>query len=176
MKVFLLSILVTSVMSTKLIFDFNNKSSLKSWTIVNDVVMGGRSSSTIALSKNGHGVFKGNVSLENYGGFASVRHNFKPKAINGASKVVLRVKGDGKNYQFRIKHKANDYHSYVATFKTNGDWQEISIPLSSMYPSFRGRRLNKPNFKYSSLQEIAFLIANKKQEGFRLIIDKIELK
>ena len=45
-----------------------------------------------------------------------------------------------------------------------------------MYPSFRGRKLNKSNFSESEIQEIAFLIGNKKEENFKLLIDKIELK
>ena len=44
-----------------------------------------------------------------------------------------------------------------------------------MYPSFRGRKLNKENFNKTSIEEIGFLIGNKKQEKFNLEIDKIEL-
>ena len=59
------------------IFDFNSKSNINSWQIVNDVVMGGKSSSTITINKEGHGQFSGTVSTENNGGFSSVRHIFK---------------------------------------------------------------------------------------------------
>ena len=45
-----------------------------------------------------------------------------------------------------------------------------------MYPVFRGRGLNQPNFSGKYLQEIGFLIGNKRAEKFNLIIDKIELK
>ena len=45
-----------------------------------------------------------------------------------------------------------------------------------MYPSFRGRKLNQANFSNDYIEEIAFLIANKRQENFKLLIDKIELK
>jgi hypothetical protein len=43
-----------------------------------------------------------------------------------------------------------------------------------MYPSFRGRKLNQPNFSKDSIEEI-LLIGNKKKEEFKLLIDKIEL-
>ena len=36
-----------------------------------------------------------------------------------------------------------------------------------MYPSFRGRKLNKSNYSESEIQEIAFLIGNKKEENFK---------
>ena len=44
-----------------------------------------------------------------------------------------------------------------------------------MYPSFRGRRLNTPNFSHDFIEQIVFLIGNKKKEDFKLIIDTIEL-
>ena len=43
------------------------------WWVINDTVMGGRSSSSWQLSEHDIGVFQGSVSLENNGGFASVR-------------------------------------------------------------------------------------------------------
>ncbi|MFT7377466.1 MAG: NADH dehydrogenase [ubiquinone] 1 alpha subcomplex assembly factor 1, partial [Sphingobacteriales bacterium] len=58
----------------------------------------------------------------------------------------------------------------------NGDWQEIQITLKNMYPSFRGRKLDKPSFSEDYIEEIVFLIGNKIEESFQLQIDKIELK
>ena len=57
--------LLTSSMSSVIIFDFNQKADLKNWYIVDDDVMGGKSSSTIQLNAEGHGVFEGEISLEN---------------------------------------------------------------------------------------------------------------
>ena len=45
-----------------------------------------------------------------------------------------------------------------------------------MSPSFRGRKLEEPNFFHKSIEEVTFLIANKKNEEFMLLIDKIELR
>ena len=163
-------------MASNVIFDFNQKSDLKNWVIVDDVVMGGKSSGSFGLSPQGHGVFKGFISLDNNGGFSSVRYKFERKLLKKFTKIVLRIKGDGKKYQFRIKSNSGDYYSYVSTFSTNRDWQEIRIPLQDMYPSFRGRKLDKPNFSEDYIEEIAFLIGNKNEERFQLLIDKIELK
>jgi len=76
----------------------------------------------------------------------------------------------------RIKHKSLDSYSYIASFDTTGDWQEIEVKLSEMYPSFRGRRLTYPNFDKEYFEEIVFLIGNKKNEDFRLLLDSIELE
>ena len=64
------------------IYDFNKDSNLKKWNVVDDVVMGGRSSSTVSLNADGFGVFSGDVSLANNGGFSSVRHEFQKIKVN----------------------------------------------------------------------------------------------
>ncbi len=176
MKHLFFMIILFSSISTPVIFNFNKKSDIKNWTIVNDVVMGGQSSSSFKLNTDGHAVFEGDVSLENNGGFSSVRYRFEKKQVKEYTKVIIKLKGDGKNYQFRIKSNSDDYYSYITPFSTSGEWQEIEIPLKEMYPSFRGRKLKQPNFSNDKIEEIRFLIGNKKQEKFKLLLDKIELK
>lgn len=163
-------------METILIFDFNKESNLKKWTVINDAVMGGKSEGEFYLNSDGNGVFEGDVSLENNGGFSSVKYKFSKMDIKNATKINIVLKGDGKSYQFRLKAKSKDRHSFVSKFSTNGEWQKIEIPLKDMYPSFRGRKLDIPNFSESYIEEIAFLIGNKSAEHFKLIIDKIEFK
>ena len=128
------------------------------------------------LTPNGYSAFTGTISLEYNGGFSMVKHNFKATSVKGFTKIVLRVKGDKKQYQFRVKENARDYYSYIMPFSTNGEWQEIHLLLKDLYPSFKGRTLDMPNFSKSNIEEIAILIGNKKQEDFRLLIGKIELR
>lgn len=163
-------------MLTTTLYDFNNASDASAWRVVDDVVMGGRSTGSFNVSSDGHGVFSGYVSLENNGGFSSVRHRSEPIAVRDASMVRLRVKGDGKEYQFRLKARSSDYYSYVGKFKTSGEWETITIKLNTMYPSFRGRTLDFANFDRETIEEMAFLIANKREESFTLLIDTIELR
>lgn len=159
-----------------ILYNFSTESNTNDWYIVDDVVMGGRSSGIFKINDDGHGMFFGKVSLENNGGFSSVRHRFKIKDVSQYSKIILRIKGDGKTYQFRVKKKSEDYASYLYEFDTSEDWMTIEIPFSQMYPSFRGRRLQQPNFEGDYISEIAFLIGNKKPQDFKLLIDLIELK
>ncbi|MBT8186700.1 MAG: CIA30 family protein [Croceitalea sp.] len=163
-------------MKTLVLFDFTPNSDLGNWQVVDDGVMGGRSKSELLIGKEGHGVFKGAVSLENNGGFSSVRLNMDKTAIGETKNVVLRIMGDGKKYQFRIKANSNDFYNYVAYFETSGAWETLTIPLASFYPNFRGRALDAPNFDKAFLQEIGILIGNKKAEQFRLEIDFIKLE
>ena len=170
----ILSILL--LMANTMIIDFNKNTKLNNWKIVDDVVMGGRSSGHFELNEEGHAVFYGNISLENNGGFSSVRYQPERIALNKASTIQIRLKGDAKKYQLRIKANASDYYSYVRSFSTSGDWETIEVDLKDMYPTFRGRKLDQPNFSNDHIEEIGILIGNKKEQKFKLIIDKIELK
>ncbi|WP_026718498.1 CIA30 family protein [Flavobacterium antarcticum] len=163
-------------MSTITIYDFDKSASANDWRIVDDVVMGGRSNGRFSIDSDGHGIFEGKISLENNGGFSSVRYQFEKVAVTENSAVLITLKGDGKDYQFRIKDKSSTSYSYITTFKTSGEWQTIEIKLSDLYPSFRGRKLDLPNFESDFFEEIVFLIGNKREENFKLVLDKIELK
>ena len=166
---------LSSPADTTVLFNFQSGCDMNAWYIVNDGVMGGLSEGALQLNSEGHGSFTGQVRLENYGGFTSIRcATGKIETPEGAV-LRMRVKGDGKNYQFRVKHKARDYQSYITTFSTSGEWETIEIPLSKLYPSFRGRVLDMPNFNHSHLTEFTYLIANKKAETFELLIDSVEL-
>jgi len=169
-------ILSLPFIGSQLIYDFNISSDVREWSIVDDVVMGGKSNGNFEISSDGHGVFSGFVNTENNGGFSSIRYQFDEIKSTANSKVVLTIKGDGKEYQFRIKDKIKSYYSFITTFQTSGEWQKIVIPLKDLYPSFRGRTLDLPNYSSESFEEIVFLIGNKKKESFRLIIDKIEIE
>ena len=163
-------------MQTQVIFNFHEAANINNWGIVDDVVMGGKSSGNFKLDSSGNGMFYGAISLENNGGFSSLRYRAEPISTKGFQNIVLRVKGDGKRYQFRVKANLNQSYSYVNYFTTSGQWETITIPLKELFPRFRGRNLNIPNFSADSISELGFLFGNKKAEDFKLIIDKIELQ
>lgn len=162
-------------MQTVTIFKFNKTSNIKNWKTINDGVMGGISSGNLFLNEDGYGVYKGHISLENNGGFSSLKYSFNTLSTKQHRKIILKVKGDGKTYQFRIKHKSSDPHSYISCFDTSKKWQTICFNLSEMHPKFRGRKVNIPNYNKINIEEIAFLIGNKKNENFKLLIDSIIL-
>ncbi len=172
----ILFILLITTMQTATIFEFNKKADISNWSVVDDVVMGGRSSGNFYLDNEGHGIFEGRVSLENNGGFSSVRYDFDKMSTKDFSKVIIKVKGDGKSYQFRVKSKSSDYYSYITSFETSKDWETIELKLSDMVPAFRGRNLDMPNYDKVSIEEVAFLIGNNKAQTFKLEIESIVLK
>lgn len=160
----------------KEIYAFTAQSKVNEWRIVNDDVMGGISESSIACTAAGHGLFSGHVSMENNGGFASIQLNTRIQLAKEQKYIVLRIKGDGKAYEFRMKSEISQYESYVHSFATSGEWQTIKLPISEFYPQFRGRRLNSPNFNFNTIEQVSFLIANKQEEDFKLWIDRIDIE
>ncbi|TLP80263.1 CIA30 family protein [Maribacter sp. ACAM166] len=158
------------------IFDFSKKCNLKHWHIVNDEVMGGISMGLIQINQNGNGVFSGHVSLENNGGFSLLRHDLERIEVEEYSSFEIRLKGDGKKYQFRCKSSDHQRHSYIYTFNSGKNWKTITIPFEKMQPVFRGGSLELPNFKGDFISQIALLIGNNIEEDFSLDIDYIKLK
>jgi hypothetical protein len=51
----------------------------------------------------------------------------------------------------------------------------VRIELANLYPSYRGRKLALPNFNATVIDEVSILIANNKNESFKLLIDTIQL-
>lgn|GEM_PF-3412967 len=58
MKLSILIMTLTTSINPLIIFDFNTESDIQNWTTVDDVVMGGKSSSTFNINPEGFGVLK----------------------------------------------------------------------------------------------------------------------
>ncbi|PWN06895.1 CIA30 family protein [Rhodohalobacter mucosus] len=160
-----------------LITDFSNLAHQK-WQITNDSVMGGRSDSGFQINAEGHAVFLGRVSLENNGGFASVK-NHEPLNLTGYRSIRITLKGDGKRYSFRLQTGTAgqpDRWSYEYRFDTkNGDREIVDLPLNEFRAVFRGRSVpDAPALNASQIMRYGFLISDKQEGPFRLEIEKIE--
>lgn len=159
---------------TKTIVDFGPESD--PWRNVDDSVMGGVSSSRMRVEDNA-AVFEGELSLENNGGFASVRSNLLDQDLEGFEGVRLRVKGDGQKYQLRIR-TGQEFSgpSHQMTFETQkGDWIEVDLPFSNFFAAYRGRQLPEhPPIDAAKIATMGFLIADKQEGSFRLEIDWLQ--
>ena len=158
------------------IVEFDEHAALSGWRIQNDVVMGGHSESRITRTDAGTALFSGTVSLENNGGFASVRYSFPKVSIAGQTTAHVRLRGDGKRYIFQVEAEERARHYYAAAFETTGEWETVVIDLHDMVPMWRGNRLNLPNYSAETLAQLRFMIANEVQESFELEIESIWLE
>jgi len=169
---FLSAALMVQEKPMKVIVNFTDSDGAR-WTVVNDGVMGGRSTSDLELTEEGNGLFSGFVSLENNGGFASVRATFQSMDLSEYEGVTLKVRGDGRRYQLRFRLDGSfDGVAYQAEFDTTpGEWMEIDLPFQAFRPSFRGRipRGAGP-LDPARIRQMGFLIGDKKEGPFELEI------
>ena len=152
------------------IFDFQTATNTAAWQIVNDDVMGGVSRSGFRLT-NGVAVFRGEVSLENNGGFASVRSLPARHDLAGCDAFVIRVRGDGRSYKFSARTaRSFDSAIYQASFTTKkGEWEEHRLPLAQFVPTFRGRVLSgEPPLDPAKVTSVGFMISDKQEGPFQL--------
>jgi peptide-methionine (R)-S-oxide reductase len=160
-----------------LIYDFTLQETSGRWGIVNDTVMGGVSNSEFVLAEEGGvAIFRGTLSLENRGGFASVRTSPQDFQLDGYEGLRLRVRGDGRTYKLRIRtDRSLDGPAYEAEFETaSGEWATVDVPFRSMVPTFRGRVLrNQPELEGARVRQIGLMIADKVPGAFELEVNWI---
>jgi monofunctional biosynthetic peptidoglycan transglycosylase len=156
--------------SAKTLFDFASATNAPTWQVVNDDVMGGVSSSRFSVT-NGVAVFRGEVSLENNGGFASVRSLPARLDLADCDAFVIRVRGDGHLYKFTARtDRTFDSPIYQASFRTKpGEWAELSLPIKDFVPTFRGRVLSgEPPLDPARVTSVGFLVSDKQEGPFKL--------
>ena len=147
------------------------------WQIVNDSVMGGISRSGLERVDEEVVRFQGQLSLENNGGFASVRASGRLPDLNGAKAMMIRVKGDGRTYQLRLRTsngwRAPDYSAEFAT--KAGEWQTHVLPLKNFMAGWRGRAIrNAPVIDPQEIRSVGILLGDKIPGAFTVDIDWIK--
>ena len=161
------------------LFRFESAASVADWSAVDDRVMGGVSRSRMRHDPDGHAVFEGEVSLDNNGGFASVRSRPLDLGAAGATACVIEVRGDGKRYKLNLRiDDAFDGVTYQAVFEPPaGAWSELRLPLSAFRPSFRGRSVpGAPPLHPARVRQIGLMIAERQAGPFALAVRSIRME
>lgn len=144
------------------------------WQIINDGVMGGISRSEVVVHES-RLVFRGQLSLENNGGFASARCHFEQE-FGGVSGFRLHVRGDGRNYQFRLRaDELPEGIAWRASFSTDGSQQLIDLPLAAFEPVIRGRKVEHAGeLNPGDIHLLGLMLADAQAGPFALEIYSIE--
>ena len=168
--------LVARAAGPVVLVDLSDPGSVTAWVTVNDPVMGGRSTSTVAFGDGGM-VFAGDISLENNGGFASARGPFDPdigSRATGATSLRVRALGDGKTYLLKVE--TGQPWSYVQRFSTEaGLRRTYDLPVGDFQPV--GRFLDPvsaPPLDPSAISRVAFYILDKQEGPFRLAVGGVD--
>jgi uncharacterized surface protein with fasciclin (FAS1) repeats len=157
----------------KVLFSFEENNDFKGWNTVLDGVMGGRSTGRITKD-SGVLVFDGKTSLENNGGFSSIRTNITPGFFDGADAIRLVVKGDGRDYKLGVKsYRGRSAEGYWRSFPTvAGEWTEVVIPIADFQRQFMGQ-IMRGSVSGKDIQAVEFYIYDKKAGPFKLEVDSI---
>lgn len=158
--------------------DFTTPESARLWQAVNDGVMGGVSQGRFRITDARTMEFSGNLSLENNGGFASVRTRPTALDIKSGDTLVVRVKGDGRDYMVNIYTKSRRMaFSYRSDLSTEKDqWQEIHLPLDRFEPTSFGRVVaGMGPVDPDQINGLGFMLSDKKPGAFRLEIESVKV-
>jgi monofunctional biosynthetic peptidoglycan transglycosylase len=148
---------------------------IKNWNIVNDDVMGGVSISYLSINDENNLIFRGYLSLENNGGFASSRLSFTKETLTGVKSFKIKFKGDGNTYKLRLRQN-NRRASYSCDFKSFKDkWVEVNIQIEDFKPSWRGYSYsNYPALDIKEINSLGLQISDKQEGEFKLEIKYIK--
>jgi hypothetical protein len=166
--------IINMLMSIALMTTVNLDMQITPWRSVNDGVMGGLSAGGMVQSDEDL-KFVGKLSLENNGGFSSVRRLVE-QDLSSATRVRLEVRGDGRDYQVRIRQSNRfDGVAWSAAFSTTDKWKSIEMAFDEFIPVFRGRTVTQAGpVVPSEIQQIGFLLADRNPGRFELEIKSIE--
>jgi monofunctional biosynthetic peptidoglycan transglycosylase len=162
----------------RMLFRFDKADASQQWQTVNDGVMGGRSDGRFKITADKTMQFFGTLSLENNGGFASVRTRPTELKLKKGDTLVARVRGDGREYSFNLYVPSRrTAYSYRATFKTRpDDWIEIALPLDKFVATWFGRELENQPLDPSKVSSLGILLGDKKAGPFKLDVQWIKVK
>ena len=153
------------------LFGFASPDAAAAWQVVNDGVMGGVSDGLFRVTERQTLEFYGTLSLENNGGFASVRSRPRPLGLQTGDTLVARVRGDGREYQLNLYASGRMMaFSYRAQVKTrSGEWLEVAVPLDRFEATSFGRVLPGVGpVDARSVTSVGFLLADKTPGPFAL--------
>jgi len=84
-----------------ILIDFGKEKKGRYWNVVNDGVMGGLSKGGKKITKNSL-LFMGEVSLDNNGGFSSLRRSFSEVDISNYNDIEIRYRSSGISFAFSL--------------------------------------------------------------------------
>lgn len=159
------------------IFTFDNEADSRRWPATNDGVMGGLSQGQSEITPEGTLRFFGTVSLENNGGFSSIRSLEEERDLSACDGILMRVRGDGNRYALNLRTDVRiRAGSYRVKFDTEANkWLEVFLPFADFRAtSFGVEKTDAPPLDPRKIRSFGFLISDKQAGPFNLEVDWIK--
>ena len=115
-------------------------------------------------------VFRGELSLEQKRGSATVRSREADYDLSGFTAVACRVKGDGKSYKLGLRTEPGpESVLYQARFTAPAQgWMEIVFPFEDFVAYRRGWAVTAPPLDPGRIRSFELFIADEQEGPFRL--------
>lgn len=127
----------SNVPTEPLTLDFG-KGDVHGWRALNDGVMGGRSIGVVDYARNTM-TWEGTVSLENNGGFSSVRSPWGLRDLSGFGSMTFRCRTTtGAPDTFTLTMETNEQWwmpYWKANFTVASEWSEVTLVFSDLKKS-----------------------------------------
>ena len=175
-------ILMTALFSTtsagppKPITDFSEEPDGLEWFVVNDDVMGGKSSGGFELN-DGNLMFSGSTNTRG-GGFSSIRSRGPRMDLSEFSGIRLRLRGDGRRYSWQLRtnamYRGRELGFWSEFETTAGQWLVIDLPFADFVPKFRGNKLDVAAPNPAHIRGLGLMISDGKDGPFAIAVDSVQ--
>ncbi len=160
-------------------FDFGTGKAGNEWRVINDGVMGGLSKGQLNFTSNAL-TFKGRVSLENNGGFTSLKSPFSSYDFSKKTKFTIRYKLTGQKVAVTLE---DSYRFYMPNYKltlekTSGTWKTLEVNMTQ----FKVYRMGEPMGGHvtkdilGQIKRVGFISGEKRAGQFELEVDYMKFE
>ena len=168
--------------SGRILFDFGQPNAAARWQIVNDGVMGGRSTSRTEVVADSQMRFAGTLSQEKNGGFASVKSKLDSArstslGLKAGDVIVMRVQGHGRKYTFNLylpDRRTAFSHQLECQTQAN-QLKEIQLPIDRFVAHSFGRPVRGATLDPARVHSPGILLGDKRAGEFQIIVDWIKV-
>ena len=160
-------------------FDFGSgKNQINNWAVISDNVMGGVTTSKLEYTENTM-VLSGNISLANFGGFASVKTAFGQYDLSSYKGVKIRFKSTNQKFAFTLEDKKNwTQPNFKGNFSSSkpDTWEETIL----YFKDFKEYRIGEPtgnklvDASLKNMVRLGIITTEKKEGPFSIEIDYVE--
>jgi hypothetical protein len=161
------------------IIDFGNSAEKnQEWKLLSDNIMGGVTKSKIEYTNNSV-LLSGNISLDNYGGFSSIKTKYKSVDLSKYNGIKIKFKSTNQKFAFTLEDNQDwTQPNYKREFSSKKDdtWEEVIIYFKDFQEIVIGETTGNM-MKSKSLKNIVrmgIMTYEKKEGPFSLEVDYIE--
>ncbi|MEO1218708.1 MAG: CIA30 family protein [Bacteroidota bacterium] len=160
-------------------FNFGKDKMGNDWEVINDGVMGGLSKGKIEMTENTL-KFSGSISLDNYGGFTSVKSPFTKIDLSNSKKVKIRYRTKNQSVAISLENSKEFYKPYfkMNLANTNNEWKTVDRSINEFKENKLGQETSTQiSSKFlESVQRIGLITSQKKEGDFTVEIDYIKFE